>query len=357
MSTKEEVGESHALVACNGSASRISETGLQLYPVSEYDSGEGLPYAPVDWPNAGDKWGWRAGKRATSSGTFKDRYLYLPKRLQVRKDGKNNAFRNRISVKKYLQSEHPSMDINQFFASFSWMIPSKQSPSSKDIDFDSEMKEKTTSSGKKMEPLPSDSPLGAITCKAGNRVCSSLAAENPFPETMFCDVCCSEPGFCRDCCCILCCKPISSDYEGYSYIRCEAPVGDGYICGHVSHLDCALRAYMAGTVGGCISLDAEYFCRYCDSRTDLVSHASKLLNICTYVASRADIEKILNVGICILRGSQKRNGKELLHRIESIKAKLTKGVCIEDVFKKESCVDSTAKSGTFIASSKFQPEA
>ncbi|WMV46968.1 hypothetical protein MTR67_040353 [Solanum verrucosum] len=74
---------------------------------------------------------------------------------------------------------------------------------------------------------------------------------------------------------------------------------------------------------------------------DLVPHALKLLNTCTFVASRADIEKILNVGICILRGSQERSGKELLHLIESIKAKLTKGVCIQDAFKKESCVDST----------------
>ncbi|KAG5599403.1 hypothetical protein H5410_030773 [Solanum commersonii] len=27
--------------------------------VSEYDSGEGLPYAPVYCTNVGDKWGWR----------------------------------------------------------------------------------------------------------------------------------------------------------------------------------------------------------------------------------------------------------------------------------------------------------
>ncbi|KAH0658569.1 hypothetical protein KY289_027317 [Solanum tuberosum] len=98
---------------------------------------------------------------------------------------------------------------------------------------------------------------------------------------------------------------------------------------------------MAGTVGGSINLDAEYLCRYCDSRTDLVPHALKLLNICTSVASYADIEKILNVGICILRGSQNSSAKELLHRIESINAKLMKGVSIQDAFKKESCVDST----------------
>ncbi|XP_047269497.1 protein OBERON 2 [Capsicum annuum] len=204
------------------------------------------------------------------------------------------------------------------------------------------MKEKVTSSGMKVEPLPSDSPVGTITCKAGNRMCSSLTAENPFLETVFCDICCIEPDFCRDCSCILCRKSISLDYDGYSYIRCETTVIDGYLCGHIAHLNCALRCYLAGTVGGSIGLDAEFMCRYCDAKTDLVPHVAKLLNICTSVASRADMEKILNVGFCILRGSQKRSANQLLHRIESIKAKLEQGVCIEDVFKVEGCVDCTA---------------
>ncbi|XP_069155818.1 uncharacterized protein [Solanum lycopersicum] len=131
MSANEEVVESLALVVYNESASTINETGLQLYPVSENECGEGLPYAPMDWPNVGDKWGWRTGKRATNKGTFKDRYLYLPERFQAPKNGKENAFRSKASVKKYLQSAYPGMDINRFFASFSWMIPSKQSASSK----------------------------------------------------------------------------------------------------------------------------------------------------------------------------------------------------------------------------------
>lgn len=164
--------------------------------------------------------------------------MYLPKRFQALKDGKKNAFRSKILVKKYLQSEYPGMDINQFFASFSWVIPLRQSPISKDIDFDSDMKERTTYSGMKMQPLLADSPIRAITCKAGNRICSSLTTENPFLETMLCNICCSEPGFCQDCCCILCCKPISVDYDGYSNIRCGATV-DGFICGHVSHLVCS----------------------------------------------------------------------------------------------------------------------
>ena len=133
------------------------------------------------------------------------------------------------------------------------------------------------------------------------------------------DICSSEPCFFRGCCCILCCKKIGSDYDGYNYVRCEATIG-GYICGYVFHLDCSLRAYMAGKVGGSINLDAQYLCRYCDSRMDLVPHALKLIHTCTCISSPADIEKIFNVGICIFLGSQKRSGKELLHHIESINA-------------------------------------
>ncbi|KAH0636577.1 hypothetical protein KY290_037003 [Solanum tuberosum] len=252
MSAKDEVGESHAYVVYNGSASRINEIGFQLYLVSEYDSGEGLPYAPLD-----------------------------------------DSFKVVAKLKRL---------------------------ASTDIDFDSDMKERTTSSGTELQSLLSDSLIRAITCKAGNKICSSLTTKNPFPAIL-CDICCIEPGFGRDCCGILYCKTISSDYVGYSNIRCESTI-DGYICGHVSHIYYALRAYMAGTVGESINLDAQYLCRYCDSRMDLVPHALKLLNTCTYVASRADIEKISNFDIYIMRGSPKRSGKELLHRIESIKAKV-----------------------------------
>ncbi|KAH0661713.1 hypothetical protein KY284_026644 [Solanum tuberosum] len=174
MSDNEDVRESCALVLYKWSASRINEISLQLYLVSQYDSGEGLPYALVDWPNDSDKWGWRAGKRDTGLGTFKDIYLYLPKDFQASKDGKKNYFQSKISVKKYLKSEYPGMDINQFFASLSRVIPSKQSPNSKDIDFDSDMKDSTTSSGTGMQPLLSDSSIRAITCKNGNKICGRL---------------------------------------------------------------------------------------------------------------------------------------------------------------------------------------
>ncbi|TMW95198.1 hypothetical protein EJD97_009256, partial [Solanum chilense] len=80
----------------------ISEIRLELYPVSEFYSGKGLPYGPVDFPNVGDKWGWRAGKRVSSSGTFRDRYLYLPKHFKAPKCGHKKDFQSKISFEKYL---------------------------------------------------------------------------------------------------------------------------------------------------------------------------------------------------------------------------------------------------------------
>ncbi|XP_055813527.1 protein OBERON 2 [Solanum dulcamara] len=324
MSSYEDPVEIDSSAECNGDTPSTNKNGLHLYPVSANDSGEGLPYAPEDWPNPGDIWAWKVGRRIASAGYFLDRYLYLPNRLR----GKRSVFASRLSVEQYVRSEFPSTDINEFFASFSWKIPSKLLKG----DWYAEV----ISSGMK-----SDSYLGTSSCKAGNSMCASLVeAGNPSPETMICDICCSEPGFCRDCCCILCCKTISSAHGGYSYIRCEATVGDGYICGHIAHIDCALRAYMAGTVGGSIGLDAEYFCRRCDSRTELVSHVMKLLNICGSIDSRDDIEKILNVGFCILRGSRKTNAKQLLRHIKSAMTKLHKGACIGDVFKEEEFKDA-----------------
>lgn len=164
------------------------------------------------------------------------------------------------------------------------------------------------------EPSNSDSQIGVPACKAGNRTCSSLEAGNSPSRFLPCDICCNEPGFCRDCCCILCCKTINSTHGGYSYIRCEALVG-AYTCGHVAHINCGLRACLAGTVGGSIGLDAEYYCRRCDSRSDLVPHVQKLVKTCQIIGSRNEIEEILEVSICILRGSQTESAKQLLHYI------------------------------------------
>ncbi|KAK6146060.1 hypothetical protein DH2020_019929 [Rehmannia glutinosa] len=288
----------------------LQENGLNLYPVSVNDSGEGLPYAPEDWPNPGDKWVWKVGRRIAISGYFLDRYMYPPSRL--RRPGPKKGFASRLSLEQYVRAKFPNTDIDAFFASFSWKIPSKL--------YTKDYKELFRPLGETAENPGTD---GEVRCKAGNKFCSSLAArEDSVSEVMFCDICCSEPGFCRDCCCILCCRTIDKASDGYSYIRCEANI-EGFTCGHSCHIDCALRAYMAGTVGGSIGLDAEYYCRRCDSRTDLVSYVSKLLENCESIASRNDIEKILRVGICVLRGSKKTRARELLHHFELAMSKVS----------------------------------
>lgn len=156
-----------------------------------------------------------------------------------------------------------------------------------------------------------------MDCKAGNWMCRlQLQARNYSVPAMACDICCSEAGFCRDCCCILCCKSVDWAYGAYTFIRCEAKVNESYICGHVAHVDCALRSYMAGTIGGKSGLDVEYYCRRCDKRSDLIAHVTSLLHTCESLDSRDDIEKILNVGLRILGGSQQERSKRLLHHIE-----------------------------------------
>ncbi|GMP52835.1 hypothetical protein CsSME_00018511 [Camellia sinensis var. sinensis] len=309
-------------IESNGSTAGVKENGLRLYPVSATDSGEGLPYAPEDWPNPGDVWSWKVGKRVAHSGCFLDRYLYLPKRLQepMRKRG---GFASKLSVEHFVRASFPGADVDAFFASFSWKIPAKKLHVNKGSE--EELNAVITLLPEEIsEQLGSDSQFGAVGCKAGNKMCNSLVeTRDSALEPMACDICCSEPSFCRDCCCILCCKTINSSYGGYSFIKCEAMVGYNIICGHVAHIDCALRSYMAGTVGGSIGLDAEYYCRRCDMRTDLVPHVTKIFCTCESIDSRDDIEKILNVGSCVLRGSQKTSAKSLLLRIEMAMAKVS----------------------------------
>lgn len=164
---------------------------------------------------------------------------------------------------------------------------------------------------------------GIGCCKAGNKSCVSIVeAEEISSGSISCDMCCSEPGFCRDCCCILCSKITDSAYGGYDLIRCEAAIDEGVTCGHIAHIGCALRSYMAGTVGGSIGLDAEYYCRRCDTKTDLLSHVKKLLQICESIESQDDIVKILHLGACVLRGSQRLAAKKLLYRIELVMGKV-----------------------------------
>lgn len=157
----------------------------------------------------------------------------------------------------------------------------------------------------------SESAVSSRGCKAGNELCASLKEKDFHLKVKACDICCSESGFCRDCCCILCCGSVDPSHGGFSFIRCQEILEKDLSCGHVAHIDCALRAYMAGTVGGSIGLDAEYYCRRCDNKTDLIQHVMKMMEICKSFDSRDDIEKVLNLGSCILFGSEKVGAKNL----------------------------------------------
>ncbi|XP_041001229.1 uncharacterized protein LOC121246969 [Juglans microcarpa x Juglans regia] len=319
----------------DGSTPKTEESGSLLRLVLPEESGEGLPYAPVNWPNPGDVWSWRVGRRVATTGYYKDRYLFLPRRLRHLENSTRGkyGFASKLSVEQFVRTKFPGADINAFLASFSWKIPAKKSALT-----NGHVKEHHFFTVP-FEGMPeydvSDSQTDTMGCKAGNKMCSSILEplEKPPLAAMPCDLCCSEPRFCLDCCCIFCSKTINLDYGGYSYIKCEAVVDEGYICAHIAHIDCALRCYMAGTVGGSIGLDAEYYCRRCDARTDLVPHATRLLQTCASIDFRDDVEKILGVGICILRGSQKTSAMRLLHRFELAIAKLKNGAPLEGIWK------------------------
>ncbi|KAI8006748.1 Protein root UVB sensitive 6 [Camellia lanceoleosa] len=232
-STGKESMEIDNPIESNGSTAGVKENGLHLYPVSATDSSE-----------------------VAHSGCFLDRYLYLPKRLQepMRKKG---GFASKLSIEHFIRASFPGADVDAFFALFSWKIPAKK------LHVNKGSEEKlnaviTLLLEEISKQLGSDSQFGAMGCKASNKICNSLVETRVSTlEPMACNICCSEPSFCRDCCCILCYKTINSSYGGYSFIKCEAMVGYNIICGHVAHIDYALRSYMAGTVGGSIGLDAE----------------------------------------------------------------------------------------------------
>ncbi|CAN1193107.1 hypothetical protein LINPERPRIM_LOCUS28158 [Linum perenne] len=328
----------------NGNTPETKEVCFPLRLVPADESGKGLPYAPENWPNPGDTWGWKVGKRLTYAGYHQDRNLYLPKSLHYlgcASSRVKHGFASKLSVQIFLEKHFPGADIKAFFASFVWRIPSNHGYMNRLMNWSPP----TITGDLDSSPFPvpttvtleqsSNSGSNDGGCKAGNKVCSSLeeAAEIQALAAVPCDICCDEPRFCRDCCCILCCKTISPAHGGYSYVKCHSVVTAGCFCGHVAHLECALRTYMAGTVGGSIGLDAEYFCRRCDAKTDLVPHALKLLQTCKSMDSRDEIEKILNLGICILRGTRRNNARDLLKRIESGATKLKHCTTLEDVWK------------------------
>lgn len=106
-----------------------NENGFVCNPVLPDESGEGLPYAPVNWPNPGDNWRWKVGKRVSAAGHFLDRYLYLPKRLRNREHStrRKYGFASKLAVERYIKAAFPGLNLDDFFTKFSWRIPAHQS--------------------------------------------------------------------------------------------------------------------------------------------------------------------------------------------------------------------------------------
>ncbi|CAN8258451.1 unnamed protein product [Cochlearia groenlandica] len=112
----------------NSSSAHGDETDLsQLPAIAPFSSGQGLPYAPVDWPSPGDVWKWRVGRRVTSVGYHQDRFLILPDRLRYKNAPKSFAGKN--TLVRYIQTNFPGMDTDSLFASFNWRIPALFQPS------------------------------------------------------------------------------------------------------------------------------------------------------------------------------------------------------------------------------------
>lgn len=108
----------------NGNRSSFTpgETDLnQLQAIPPVSYGQGLPFAPVDFPSPSDVWTWRVGRRVSATGFHKDRFLILPDRLKMKNVPKSFASKNTLS--RYLATNFPEMDVNAFFASFCWNIP------------------------------------------------------------------------------------------------------------------------------------------------------------------------------------------------------------------------------------------
>lgn len=104
-----------------------------MEPVPPFQSGEGLPYAPTNWPNPGDTWGWKVGRRFNSFGYYTDRFLYLPRSLH--KPSIPKKFASKLTVERYIRSQFPDADIDAFWASFSWKVPALKNSTGGQLKF------------------------------------------------------------------------------------------------------------------------------------------------------------------------------------------------------------------------------
>ncbi|KAG0485532.1 hypothetical protein HPP92_009611 [Vanilla planifolia] len=270
----------------NGNIKSSQKQFLDPKPVPSGSSGVGLPYAPEDWPHPGDKWFWKVGSRKYASGHFIDRFIRPPKHLPRASGSSRPWIHSKLSLKQYLQKEFPQTDVNAIFDSFIWKIPAE-----------STIKVKLGHIRPCRESLEPNKCLGSESLEVN---------KCPAPEVAI-----NAGG----------CKAVDSVHQSYNFIRCQAVQEGSFTCGHVAHLDCALRAYMAGTVGGSIDLDAD-----------------------ESLGSRDDVEKMLTLGFCILHGSEKMRANNLRDRIGAVMVKLNCGVSLGEIWKVENDI-STISAG------------
>lgn len=124
--------ESNKRKTSKGQAPAMTKSDTPVKFVLPSESGKGLPYAPVDWPNPGDTWGWKVGRRIRNDGIYKDRFLSAPENLQE-KPSKPLVFASKVSVHRYIESQFPGADVDAFFASFTWDIPAELTESKESI--------------------------------------------------------------------------------------------------------------------------------------------------------------------------------------------------------------------------------
>ena len=156
-------------------------------------------------------------------------------------------------------------------------------------------------------------------CKAGNPNCGLIIGESlalgPI-GIMPCDICCSEPEFCRECVCILCGKMMKCGFSAYTSVRCFARLSGAEFCGHAAHLMCALECRLAGVVKP-LGLDMEYICRRCDQKTDLREHVVRLLDTLRYTNCRFSVESNLGTALHIMQGTQDCGAKRLIYLVQT----------------------------------------
>lgn len=168
-------------------------------------------------------------------------------------------------------------------------------------------------------------------CRAGNPHCyleTGKSSDSGAAETLICHICCSEPGFCRECKCILCCKAFTVDTDDIDVIRClNRPITGAGVCNHAAHLECAVNSQLAGVIKK-NGLDVEYMCRRCDRKTDLRECVSRLIESMGRITSQSKVERNLRLALRIMQDSQ--DGANLPSR--------TLSVLIEKVLKKVSAL-------------------